>query len=145
MNEQEKKIRELKIEWNRIARKREENIRKKHYKMGLKEGKSQGFEEGYDSGHLIGNKEGREVGLSRGYNRGYSAGFENGHIKGIKAIVLSVEDRLAEIDGYDDRDKWAQEGRIPAWWLGALINNYKPSFHPKPIDDPSEAMEIEEE
>lgn len=33
---------------------------------------------------------------------------------------------MAEVDGYDDRQKWALDGKVPAWWISVLFQNSEP-------------------
>lgn len=65
-------------------------------------------------------------------NHIYPVAYALGRFYGKKAIVTAIETRLAEIGGYQDRQKWAFEAKMPAWWIGVLMECWEP-LGPKDI------------
>lgn len=57
-----------------------------------------------------------------GYDEGYKDGLNDGTTKAIIGFVATVEQKLAEHDGYRDPLKWRREATIPAWWIAVLIS-----------------------
>ncbi len=61
-----------------------------------------------------------------GYDDGYGSGFKEGTLQTIKNFVATVEQKLAEHDGYNSVEKWRGEATVPAWWIAVLMTYWKP-------------------
>lgn len=58
-----------------------------------------------------------------GYDIGYKNGFKDSVTQTIHGFVATVEQKLAEHDGYTNPEKWRREATIPAWWVAVLITH----------------------
>ena len=106
-----------------LAKGREDGTKAGH-QSGRKEGYEDGLKKGKDTGLKIGNKEG----FLAGKNWAWPLAMAEGRLEGKKKIVISIETAMAGVAGFQDWDKWAQEGLIPAWWISVLISNWEPDI-----------------
>ncbi len=58
-----------------------------------------------------------------GYDDGYKTGFKDSATRTVHGFVATIEQKLAEHDGYADPEKWRREATIPAWWIAVLITH----------------------
>ena len=57
------------------------------------------------------------------YDDGYKSGFKDGTARTFHGFIATVEQKLAEHDGYKDLEKWRREATIPAWWIAVLMTD----------------------
>jgi len=105
-------------------------------KEGVELGKKEGFQIGKDHGYKDGKEAGFEVGKKEGKREGaqaiYPVAFNKGKVAQLKGLVTSVEIKMADAAGYQDRNKWARECQIPAWWIAVLVENWEPLLGKEP-------------
>lgn len=104
------------------------------YKVGLKEGRTDGLKKGEAKGY----EDGYRVGVGVSKKEAYLDGWRDGAIAISHQYVAAMENTLAKHDGYSDVAKWREDGKIPAWWLAAMLILWKPlgklikpPMHPK--------------
>jgi len=101
-------------------------VRKQAFAEGKKAGLEEGGRLGYERGYKKGNLEGRQEGRKEGAAQTYPIAFSEGKIEGVKKLVISIEKKMAQADGYSSREDWLKERQVPAYWIGALIENWEP-------------------
>ena len=116
-------------------------------KVGFQEGKETGFKNGDEKGYQRGYAKGKVVGEKEGYSQGYKDGVHNtypiaygeGRLSGKRDIVTSIEIKMADSMGFKDRQKWANEGKVPSWWIAVLMANWEP---PMLLKEPEEKVAL---
>ena len=121
---------------------------KEGVQLGKKEGMELGRKEGYNHGYKAGNEAGFEVGKKEGKREGahaiYPVAFSEGKLEAIRKLVTSLETKMADAAGYQDRAKWAREGQVPAFWIAVLIENWEPSLGKQPRESEAELVDVEQ-
>ena len=83
-----------------------------------------------------------DKGFTQGFESGFKAGLKNhpdlellqsqAFAQGVKHIVSLAEDFLVKELNLASRDALIESGKIPAWWIAALVTNFCEVPPPKP-------------
>jgi len=125
----------LATEAAKILREKLEAAKQGGYQEGEAAGRKKGYQEGCASGKESGKKEGAKQGREEGIREGYEDGLHDGALRVTHRFVATIEQKLAEHDGYSSVERWRLEKTIPAWWIAVLISLWEPMERRKDIED----------
>jgi len=108
---------------------------------GFRQGREKGHKEGFQKGKAEGRAEGiligRKQGLLTGERRMYPVAFADGEVSGMRQVITSLETKMIDDAGGGLWQEWAFSASVPAYWITALADCYRPT--------PVKRVELEDE